>query len=357
MRLSTFLVLFAFGLFVRVDTSESSFVKSGSNLQASGTCMSKNVTLFSEKDEFTINFNVTPGDLKSKMTLKIGGCDASSTLLLIDGGRLLNFGENGTLTFPIVVTVSSSKIKFVGSASGQNPPDLFTTVCAPVFTKVKGGFSTEFELGLSIPTPALTMVLNAVSIYQEPAKEEESTAGFKIALIITGSLVLVLVLSSGSGFGSFRFYQYRKEKQANGEAVLKKPAETKLVETKPTEAKTPETKHEPVVKKVDETKSNKPTATLIPTVKAPSSTFFSDSKLRTAEDELSFHTAELDVDSFSEDSAPTITHPQVQHRFDVIYEEVGSVTISQGQTAGMSMEATSDATIESALYRVPRKLK
>jgi len=286
MRPSTFLVLFAVGLLVRGISSESCFVPSESNLKASGACMSKNVTLFSAKDEFTINFSGNGSkQLFSNMTLKIGGCDMSSVLFVIPGGGLLTFGNNGTLTFPIVATVSSSNIKFIGSASGVNPPDLYSTACAPVFTKVKGGFSTEFQLGLSVPTPGFTMILNAVSIYKEPAKKEESLAAFKIAIIVTGSIALSLVLLAVSGFGSFRFYQFRKEKRANEQAALKKPTENKP-EMKPTENKPAmkPPKHEPVVKKVDETKSNKPT--VAPIAQLPPITFLPGDDPRTAEDEV-----------------------------------------------------------------------
>jgi len=238
------------------------------------------VTLFSAKDEFTISFSGNGSErVLSDMTLKIGGCEVKPTLFMEVSGSLLKF--NGTsMDLPVTAKVSSSNVSFVGA----NPTQSYSSVCAPVFTKVKGGFSTEFELGLSLPAPDLTMVLNAVSIYQEPAKKKESTAAFKIAIIVTGSIALSLVLLAVSGFGSFRFYQFRKEKRANKKAALKKPAETKPDVKKPTEAKTPETKHEPVVKKVDETKSNKPT--VAPIAQLPPITLLPDDDLRAAEDEV-----------------------------------------------------------------------
>jgi hypothetical protein len=117
MRRPTLLVLFALGLLVRGDSSDSCFVPSESNLEISGTCKSKNVTLFSEKDSFTINFNGTGSErVMPDMTLKIGGCKVNAILILLSGEGVLNFGKNRTLTFPITATVSNVNIRFVGAA-------------------------------------------------------------------------------------------------------------------------------------------------------------------------------------------------------------------------------------------------
>jgi len=182
------------------------------------------------------------------------------------------------------------------------------------------------------------MILKDVSIYEESANEEESTA--KIPLIIAKLDLFLTLYFSCDWILHLPFLSYGKEKRTNEEVALKKPA-SKSPDAKKSDTKTLDMKDAgPIAKKVDEIKPSKSKILVVPTVQT-SSSFFSDDNLRIAEDELTFHAAEHAIDSFDEGSAPTITHPQIQHRL-YIFEGTatfGFVTISQGQTTGISTEA------------------
>jgi len=257
MRHPTLFALLLVALLARGASPDSCAISSEGDVALPGTCKSAKLTLFSETDKISIDFEGSGGESNSKLNLKIGGCAATGDLDMSDAGNRLTFVESGkAIDLPATATVTKDKIKFVGNPNGPNKPSSFSPTCVPVFKKVDGGLTTDVDYSLNKIAAGFKMIFKKVRDYSKVAKEGGWPTWAWVSIGVGGIILGLGVLITILFFGYRRWKERQLNRAQQDEVALKKTVEKKPSEKKPHEKKksAEKPKSKPVVKKVDEFK-------------------------------------------------------------------------------------------------------
>jgi len=228
-RFSALLKLAILALCINTAVSKCCLTKYGNDVMFPRNCESAKATLHINSESLIVEFI---GDEKGKeattVTLKVGGCEVTSDLLMSGDTQQLTFKKDdkqSVLALPVTETAAKESIEFY---SKKSDPPTHAVQCTPYF-KVgsNGNYLVDVEISLGKKSSVFYATFKSVSIHEPKVANNEAKV-YIIASIAIGIFIFLAILGSIVGYIVYRRAQIEAE-QKESERTSKKSKRTTRV--------------------------------------------------------------------------------------------------------------------------------